>query len=150
MESTNTSKPISAAEDTNLSEAALACVHRASILTSSTGPSPASSDATNVYSPLGITVRRLGRLADETPGGRQALAGLTTVEWLQLVLKHYDLTKGSLCQQLQAEGDAGIGIATWFVALYFYDTLLEFLDALEHFFAIKPQGLILVVSVFSR
>jgi hypothetical protein len=97
-----------------------------------------------------MTVRRLGRLADETPGGRQALAGLTTVEWLKLVQKHYDLTKGSMCEQLQAEGDSGIGIPTWFVSFYARDTVLEFLDALEHFFAIKPQGLILVVSVFSR
>ena len=145
MESTITSKPISAAEDSNLSDADLVCVHRASILTSSTGPSPAFTGATNVYSPLGMTVRRLGRLADETPGGRQALAGLTTSAWLKLVLKHYDLTKGSLCQQLQAQGDAGIGIATWFVALYFYDTLLEFLDALEHFFAMEPQGLDTVI-----
>jgi hypothetical protein len=148
MESTNTSKPISAAEDTNLSEAALACVHRASILTSSTGPSPAFSGATNIYSPLGMTVRRIGRLADETPGGRQALDGLTTSAWLKLVLKHYDLTKGSLCQQLQAEGDAGIGIATWFVSFYARDTVLEFLDTLEHFFAMEPQGLDTVIWFF--
>jgi hypothetical protein len=148
MDSTNTSKPISAAEDTNSSEAALACVHRASISTSSTGPSPAFSLATNVYSPLGMTVRRLGRLADETSGGRQALAGLTTSAWLKLVLKHYDLTKGSLCQQLQAQGDAGIGIATWFVSFYARDTVLEFLDTLEHFFAMEPQGLDTVIWFF--
>ncbi len=92
-----------------------------------------------------MTVRRFGRLVDETPGGRQALAGIATRAWIEPVLKHYDLTKGSLCQQLQAEGDAGIGIATWFVALYFYDTLLEFLDALEHFFAMEPQGLDTVI-----
>ncbi len=92
-----------------------------------------------------MTVRRLGRLADETPGGRQALAGLATIEWLLLVTKHYDLTKGSVCQQLQAEGDAGIGIATWFVCFWNRDTFLEFLDALEHFFAMEPQGLDTVV-----
>jgi hypothetical protein len=84
-------------------------------------------------------------MADESPGGRQALAGLTIVEWLLHVMEHYDLAKGSVCQQLQAEGDAGIGIATWFVCFYNKDPFLEFLDALEHFFAMEPQGLDTVI-----
>jgi hypothetical protein len=116
---------------------------------STAGQSPASSVATNVFCPLGMTVRCLGRLADETPGGRQALAGITTGQWRNSVLsrRNHDMNKlkMSLCEQLQAEGDAGIGIATWFVSFWTWDMFLDFLEALEDFFASEPQGLDTVI-----
>jgi hypothetical protein len=133
MESTNTSKPISAAEDTNLSEATLACVHRASILTSSTGPSPAF---------LGISVRRLVRLLDELPGGSEVASGLTTFQWMNQVLKyHANSAKQSVCQRLLSEGDDGVGIASWFICFYLKDPILHCIETLVHFFEGEPLGL---------
>jgi hypothetical protein len=56
-----------------------------------------------------------------------------------------DPTKPSLCERLQAEGDAGVGIATWFVCFYMEQVFLDFLEALEFFFAYEPQGLDTVI-----
>ena len=108
-----------------------------------TGPTP----SPPAFPLLGITVRRLGRLVDELPGGRQSLAGLEMYKlWRGGVLDPLsDPTKPSLCERLQAEGDAGVGIATWFVTFSFSDIFLDLLDALEFFFEGEAQGLDTVV-----
>ena len=96
-------------------------------------------------------MRRLGRLVDELPGGRQSLAGLEMYKvWRGGVLDPLSgwtgcSTKPSLCERLQAEGDAGVGIATWFVTFSFSDIFLDLLDALEIFFEGEAQGLDTVV-----
>jgi hypothetical protein len=96
---------------------------------------------------LGITVRRLGRFVDEHPGGRQSFAGLTMFKLFRggVLDAFSDPTKPSLCERLQEEGDAGVGIATWFVSLNLGDIFLDFLDTLEFFFAGEPQGLDTVI-----
>jgi hypothetical protein len=109
---------------------------------STTGPSPASL----VVSPLGMTVRRLGQMVDEHPGGRQALVGLTMGQVLHTYKEvfqpvHTAPTEPSVCEQFRERGDACIGIATWFVSYSSLDPLLDFLEALEHFFAREPLGL---------
>jgi hypothetical protein len=93
---------------------------------------------------LGMTVRRLGRLVDELPGGRQSLAGLEIFKVRRGVLKAPSDVL-SICERLQAEGDAGIGIATWFVCFNSGDVFLDFLEALEFFFAGLPQGIDTVI-----
>ena len=110
---------------------------------STTGPTP----SPPAFPLLGITVRRLGRLVDELPGGRQSLAGLEMYKlWRGGVLDPLsDPTKPSLCERLQAEGDAGVGIATWFVCYCMIDIFLDFLETLEFFFAGEPQGLDTVI-----
>jgi hypothetical protein len=50
-------------------------------------------------------------------------------------------TQLSLCEQLQAEGDDGVGVATWFVSHAWLYTFVQLLEALEHFFAGELQGL---------
>jgi tetratricopeptide (TPR) repeat protein len=91
---------------------------------------------------LGMTVRRLLREIDSRSGGRRALAGLTTDQVKDLVFVPLTAaTQLSLCEQLQAEGDEGVGLAMWFVSHAWMYTFLELLEALEHFFASKPQGL---------
>jgi len=91
---------------------------------------------------LGMTLRSLGRLVDEQPGGRAALAGLTTSQVKKLVFVPLTAkTQLSLCEQLQAEGNDGVGVATWFVSHAWMYTFVELLEALEHFFAGEPQGL---------
>ena len=108
-----------------------------------TGPTP----SLPAFPLLGITVRRLGRLVDELPGGRQSLAGLEMYKlWRGGVLDPLsDPTKPSLCERLQAEGDAGVGIATWFVSYTAKEIFLDLLDALEIFFEGEAQGLDTVV-----
>jgi hypothetical protein len=56
-----------------------------------------------------------------------------------------DPTKPSLCERLQAEGDPGVGIATWFVSYTAGEIFLDLLDALEFFFEGEAQGLDTVV-----
>lgn len=98
---------------------------------------------------LGITVRRFGRLVEELPGGRQSLAGLEIYKLFRGgvldPLSQPDPTKPSLCERLQAEGDPGVGIATWFVCFTAGDIFLDLLDAMEFFFESEPQGLDTVV-----
>jgi hypothetical protein len=108
-----------------------------------TGPTP----SPPAFPLLGITVRRLGRFVDEFPGGRQSLAGLEMYKlWHGGVLDPMsDPTKPSLCERLQAEGDAGVGIATWFVSYTAKEIFLDLLDALEIFFEGEAQGLDTVV-----
>jgi hypothetical protein len=108
-----------------------------------TGPTP----SPPAFPLLGITVRRLGRLVDELPGGRQSLAGLEMYKlWRGGVLDpSSDPTKPSFCERLQAEGDAGVGIATWFVSYTAGEIFLDLLDALECFFEGEAQGLDTVV-----
>ena len=112
-----------------------------------TGPTP----SPPAFPLLGITVRRLGRLVDELPGGRQSLAGLEMYKlWRGGVLDPLSgwtgcSTKPSLCERLQAEGDAGVGIATWFVSYTAKEIFLDLLDALEIFFEGEAQGLDTVV-----
>ena len=113
-----------------------------------TGPTP----SPPAFPLLGITVRRLGRLVDELPGGRQSLAGLEMYKlWRGGVLDPlsgwtgFCSTKPSLCERLQAEGDAGVGIATWFVSYTAKEIFLDLLDALEIFFEGEAQGLDTVV-----
>jgi hypothetical protein len=95
----------------------------------------------------GITVRRLGRMMDELPGGRRCLAGLTIGDcWRGNELCPFaKVNKQPLCDRLQAEGDAGVGIATWYLAWSYNDNFLDFLEAVEYFFAGEPQGLDTVV-----
>jgi len=118
---------------------------------SATGSSPASSapasaGAVDNVPRLGMTVRRLRLVVDEKADSQQALAGLTTEQVKDLVfLPLTAATQLSLCEQLQAEGDDGIGIATWFVSHAWMCTFVELLEALEHFFAGEPQGLDTVI-----
>ncbi len=95
----------------------------------------------------GITVRRLGHLVDELPGGRQSLDGLDIYRlWSGEVLCPFsNLVQPSLCERLQAEGDAGVGIATWYVGFSFDAIFLDVLEALEFFFSGEPQGLDTVI-----
>ncbi len=95
----------------------------------------------------GITVRRLGHLVDELPGGRQSLDGLEIYKcWRGDVLCPFSkLVQPSLCERLQAEGDAGVGIATWYVGYTFDDIFLHVLEALEFFVSGEPQGLDTVI-----
>ena len=105
-----------------------------------------STSAAHEFPRLGMTVRRLGQVIDSSfllrHKGRQALAGLTTSEVTTLIFAPATAaSKLSLCEQLQGEGDAGIGIATWFVSHAWMCTFVELLEALEHFFGGEPQGL---------
>jgi len=50
-------------------------------------------------------------------------------------------TQLSLCEQLQAEGNDGVGVATWFVSHAWMYTCVELLETLEHLFTGEPQGL---------
>jgi tetratricopeptide (TPR) repeat protein len=108
-------------------------------------PAPAAAVAhqlANDFPRLGMKVRRLLRVIDSRSGGRRALAGLTTDQVKDLVF--VPLTAASqlsLCEQLQAEGDDGVGVATWFVSHAWLYTFVELLEALDHFFAGEPQGL---------
>jgi len=108
-------------------------------------PAPAAAVAqqlANDFPRLGMKVRRLLRVIDSRSGGRQALAGLTTDQVKDLVFVPLTAaTQLSLCEQLQAEGDDGVGVATWFVSHAWLYTFVQLLEALEHFFAGEPQGL---------
>jgi len=121
---------------------AAAATSAASASSASSPTAAASAGAAGNFPRLGMTVRRLGLVVDEHAGGRRALDGLTTDQVKDLVVVPLTAaTQLSLCEQLQAEDDNGVGIATWFVSHAWLYTFVELLEALEHFFAGEPQGL---------
>ena len=112
----------------------------------SSASAPASPGAAADFSRLGMTLRHLGRVVDEQPGGRRALAGLTTAQVKDLLfLPLTSASQLSLCQQMHAEGGSGVGVATWFVSHAWMCVFVELLEALEHFFASEPLGLDTVI-----
>ena len=102
---------------------------------------PAPSAAADDFPRLGMSVRRLGRIVDSQRGGRQALRGLTTSQVkLRVFVPLTAATRLSMCAQLQAQGDPGVGVATWYVSHAWARPFLELLEALEHFFDSQAQG----------
>jgi len=101
----------------------------------------APSTAAGDFPPLGMSLRRLQRVVDNHRGGRQALRGLTTSQVkLRVFAPLTAATRQSLCEQLQAQGDPCVGVATWFVSHAWARPFLELLEALEHFFDGEAQG----------
>ena len=84
----------------------------------------------NGFPRLGMKVRHLLHVIYSRFGGRRALAGLTKDQGNDLVFVPLTAaTKLSLCEQLQAEGDNGVCIATWFVSHAWLYTFVDILEA---------------------
>ncbi|KAJ3295359.1 Kinesin light chain 3 [Borealophlyctis nickersoniae] len=90
------------------------------------------SDHLDGFSLLGVRLSYFDSFIDEWCGGREKLAGWTTTDVCEKVVK--PRTKKSVCDHLLEKDSSAVGRATWFISHAWQYEFLDVVDALKHHF----------------